>query len=89
VSREDVEAWFGTELGLREFVRLVKQVTTDEEYELLVRWASRRGSHLSQAQIEWIEGRAQLLAALLERWDPVGARWRVRSVFEQGERRLG
>jgi hypothetical protein len=85
VSREDLQAWFGTELGLREFVRVVKPLTTKEELELFVRWASRREPHLREAEIEWIEGRAQVLVALLERWEPVGARGRVRSVLEQDE----
>lgn len=67
----------------------MKHFTTEREYELLVRWASRRAPHLSEAEIEWIEGRAQVLAALLERWEPVGARGRVQSVLVQGELRLG
>jgi hypothetical protein len=87
VSREDLQAWFGTELGLREFVRAVKRFTTKEEFGLLVRWASRREPHLREAEIEWVEGRAQLLVALLERWEPVGARVAGRSVIERGARR--
>ena len=82
-----MQAWFGTELGLGEFVRLVKLFTTDEEFGLLVRWASRREPHLRQAEIDRIEGRARMLAALLERWEPVGLA-DGRSVPEQGELRL-
>jgi len=53
------------------FVQVVKQVTTEEEFELLLRWASRRGPRLSEAEIERIEARAGVLRELLERWEPV------------------
>ena len=69
-------------------MRTVQFFTTDEEYALLLKWASRREPHLSEAEIEWIEARAEVLAALLERWEPVGVLAAPRCVAEQGELRL-
>jgi len=66
----------------------VKFFTTEQEYEQLVRWASHREPHLSEAEIDWVESRARVLAGLLERWEPVGARLAGRSVTEQGELKL-
>ena len=62
---EDVQAWYGTKLGLQEFVRLVKSRMNEEEYALFLRWASRREPHLSEAEIERMEARAEEVAAFL------------------------
>ena len=82
-------AWFETELGLPEFVRSVKAFTTEEEYALLLRWASRREPHFSAAEVERTEGRAEVLAALLHRWEPIGARVPGRSGAGPVEEDLG
>jgi hypothetical protein len=65
-------------------VRSVKFFTTEEEWELLLRWAARRGPHLREAEIDAIEARAAVLAELLERWEPVGVEAALRCVAEQG-----
>ena len=67
MSTSDLQDWFGTELGLPLFVRALKRMTSAEEYELLLRWASRREPHLSEAEIERIEARAEVVAEMLQR----------------------
>ena len=84
VSTCGAQEWLGTELGLPMFVRVVKQVTSAEEFELLLKWACRRKPHLREAEIERIEARAGMLAALLERWEPVEFVSAERSVARTG-----
>ena len=77
-----VQEWFGTKLGLPVFARTLKGITTQEEYELLLRWVSRREPHLREAEIERIEERAGVLAQLMERWEPVEVHAEGRSSAE-------
>ena len=82
MSTSDLQDWLGTELGLSVFVRALKHFTSAEEYELLLRWASRREPHLSEAEIEKAEARAEIVAELLKRWEPVEVRAEERSCAE-------
>ena len=82
MSTSDLQDWFETELGLPVFVRALRHFTTAEEYELLLKWASRREPHLSEAEIEKIEGRVEVLAELIKRWEPVEVRAGERSPAE-------
>jgi len=88
VNGSDLRDWFGTELGLQEFVRSLKFFTTEAEYALLLKWVSRRGQRLNEAEIDWVEGRALVLRELLERWEPVEVLAALRCVAQQGELRL-
>lgn len=81
-SGEDVRDWFGTKLGLTVFVGTMKRLASQEEYELLLRWASRREPHLRGAEIEWCEAFAGAVAELMERWEPVEVRAEERSFAE-------
>jgi hypothetical protein len=74
VSTSDLQDWLGTELGRSAFMRALKHFTSAEEYELLLRWASRREPHLSEAEIERAEAIAEVVAELLNRWEPVEVR---------------
>jgi len=69
-------------------VRSLKLLVSQDEYELLVRWASRREPHVREAEAEWCVAKAGVLAALLERWEPIGAEAAPRCVAEQGELKL-
>jgi len=64
-------------------MRSLKFFATEEEYALLLKWASRRGPTLSSAELERVQARAEVLAAILERWDPVGVQAAPRCVAEQ------
>ena len=86
MSLGTVYEWLGTELGLPVFVRVVKQLTSAEEFELLLRWASRREPHLCEAEIERMEALARMLAELLERWEPVEFAAAERSVVRIGRK---
>lgn len=70
-AAEDAQAWLGTDLALPEFVRLVRSVAGEEQYELLLRWASRRGPKLSEATFAEMERLAELVRELLVRWEVV------------------
>ena len=82
MSASDLQDWLGTELGVSVFVRALKHFTSAEEYELLLRWASRREPHLSEAEIQRAEARAEVVAELLKRWEPVEVRTEERSFAE-------
>ena len=86
VSTCSAQEWLGTELGLPVFVQVVKQVTSADEYELLLRWASGREPHLREAEIERMEALARMLAELLERWEPVEFVAAERSVVRIGRK---
>jgi len=71
MAAEDAQAWLGTDLALPEFVRLVRSIAGEERYELLMRWASRRGPKLSEATFDEVERLAELVRALVVRWEVV------------------
>ena len=72
MKAEDVQAWLGTELGLPEFVRAVRSIVGSEQYEQLLRWSSRRGPKLAEAEFAQMEQLAELVRELVMRWEVVG-----------------
>jgi hypothetical protein len=84
VSGSDLEDWFSTPLGLVDFIRQAEQHTSEEEWQLLLRWASRREPHLSEADRQRAEALADRVRALLTRWEPVEAQEALRSVAWEG-----
>jgi hypothetical protein len=87
LSDSDVRDWLGTALGLQEFVRVARRVVGDGEFELLLRWASRREPHVSEAEFERAERLADAVGALLTRWEPVGDSVAARFAAESVERK--
>ena len=69
---EDVQAWLGTELGLPEFVRVVRSIVGREQWEGLLRWSSRREPKLAEAEFAEMERLAELLRELVVRREVVG-----------------
>jgi hypothetical protein len=77
-----MKEWLTTPLGRPEFVGVAKFIAGDE-YELLLRWASRSEPVVSDAEMERAELMAGVVRALLQRWEPVDDSVAKRFVAEQ------
>ena len=86
VSIHELVDWYGTPLGMLEFVAVAKAVLGDEDYELLLWWACRSEPHLTLAELDRVERLAIVVGALMERWEPVGESVAARSVADRVER---
>jgi hypothetical protein len=71
-----------------EFARLLGCITTPAERELLLRWASRREGHVTQAELELAEELADTLRAFLERWELADVPPMEQCIAEDPERKL-
>lgn len=87
---EDLQDWFGTPLGLGAFVVDVRAVVSEAQYELLMRWASRREPRLTDGELDEVGDLAQsVMAALEQKWkEGLEVRAASRSAAERGEPRL-
>lgn len=88
MSTEDRLAWLRTPLGQLEFVKLLRSITSEEQRTLLLRWASRREPHLTQAEFDQVEELAGTVRAFVEQWEPADVPPMERSIAEQLELRL-
>ena len=71
MSAEDVQAWLGTELGLPEFVRVVRSIVGREQYKRLLKWSSRRGPKPAEAEFAQMERLAERVRELIVRGEVV------------------
>jgi hypothetical protein len=85
-----LQDWFGTPLGLGAFLADARAVVNEAQYELLMRWASRREPRLTNAELDEVGDLAQsVIAALEEKWkEGLEVRAASRSAAERGEPRL-
>jgi hypothetical protein len=73
VNPDDLVDWYRTPLGMTAFLAKVRSVVSEEEYELLLRWVSRRGPRLTEGEREQAEVLAERVKAVLLRRDEVEA----------------
>jgi hypothetical protein len=71
--------------GMTAFLAKVRRMVSEEEYELMLRWASREGRPLTEAKRERAEVIADRVMAVLLRGDEVEARGAERYAAERGE----
>jgi hypothetical protein len=85
VNRDDLLDWYSTPLGMTAFLAKVRRMVSQEEYELMLRWASREGPPLTEAERERAEVIGDRVMAVLLRGDEVEARDAERYAAGRGE----
>jgi hypothetical protein len=55
VNPDDLLDWYSTPLGMTAFLAKVRRMVSQEEYELMLRWASREGQPLTEAEHEKVQ----------------------------------
>ena len=82
---DDLQDWYGTPLGLQAFVMVVRSLVNDAQYRLLLRSASLGEPHLTEAELDEVEGLVRMVSVVLTRWEAVEVQAVSRCTAERGE----